>query len=29
MRVISVNPRTQSIEELDLDIKANTIYSFF
>ena len=29
MRVISVNPDTQKIEELDLDIKANTIYTFF
>jgi hypothetical protein len=29
MRAISVNHKTQKIEELDLDIKANTIYSFF
>ena len=29
MRAISVNPQTQKIEELDLDIKANTIYTFF
>lgn len=29
MRVISVNPNTQKIEELDLDVKANTIYTFF
>ena len=29
MKAISVNPITQSIEELDLDIKANTIYTFF
>ena len=29
MKAISINPTTQEIKELDLDIKANTIYSFF
>lgn len=29
MRAISLNPLTKSIEEVDLDMQANTIYTFF
>ncbi|OIP53753.1 MAG: hypothetical protein AUK54_08035 [Helicobacteraceae bacterium CG2_30_36_10] len=29
MRAISLNPLTKSIEEVELDIQANTIYTFF
>ena len=29
MKALSINPQTQSIEEIDIDIQANTVYTFF
>ncbi|WP_457746891.1 hypothetical protein [Sulfurimonas sp.] len=29
MRALSINPQTQAIEELDIEMKANTLYTFF
>lgn len=29
MKALSINPATKEIEEIDIDMKANTVYSFF
>ena len=29
MKALAVNPLTQSVEELDIEMKANTVYTFF